>query len=125
VQHQRKRREATRKLSGASLQIDDRLGDHTLTSLTAYRKFDTDAFNDGDFSPAPILDITFRDDADTFSQELRIASPTDGPLDYVVGLYYSDQTANTSRPIALLGGGIDDYSSVPSWLKCSCFSSRL
>jgi len=101
--------EATRKLSGASLQVDYRLGDHTLTSLTAYRKFDTDAFNDGDFSPAPILDITFLDDADTFSQELRIASPTDGPLDYVVGLYYSDQTANTNRPIALLGGGIDDY----------------
>jgi iron complex outermembrane receptor protein len=85
---------------GGSVQADLDLGSATITSISAYRYFDFESDQDIDglpFANTPVgqnaalvqLDRNFgRSEADTWTQELRIASNGDNPVDYVAGLYY-------------------------------------
>lgn len=80
---------------GVSLQGDLEVGDHTLTSITAYRKWNNREIREGDWldGGAAYVGINqLHDDgpqkSSTFSQEFRITSPTDGFFEYVGGLYY-------------------------------------
>ena len=85
---------------GSSIQIDTQLGEHTLTSITAYRSWDNTEFREGDFtsiagdSTDPVFGVPFQlhdigpQEWRQFSQELRLASPVGGALDYQVGLFY-------------------------------------
>ena len=81
---------------GVSLQADWDLGGATLTSITAFRDYDSDQGGDIDYGP---VDILYRD-ADgnsarqfqTFSQELRLQGTAfDGMLDWLVGGYFADE----------------------------------
>lgn len=79
---------------GVSAQLDTELGEHSLTSITAYRGWENTEIRDGDWLPQAYIGLNQLHDegpqeAKTFSQELRIASPTGGFIDYVVGAYYS------------------------------------
>jgi iron complex outermembrane receptor protein len=66
-------------------------GGYTLTSITAWREFKTHDGLDSDSSPLNLLDVNFADFAqEQFTQELRLTSPQEGFLDYVVGLFYFD-----------------------------------
>ena len=67
-----------------------------LTSITGYRENDHFFIHDEDFSPLDNAVINFREDSSHFSQEFRLASPVNDTYDYVLGLYYFDQT-NESR----------------------------
>ncbi len=82
---------------GVSLQLDWEIGGgHTLTSISSWRGFETLDGLDSDSSTANFLDVNFGDhDQDQITQELRIASPTGGFVDYVAGLYYFRQTVNS------------------------------
>ncbi|WP_375195385.1 TonB-dependent receptor [Sphingobium sp.] len=66
------------------------IGDHVLTSVTGYSRYKFDKRLDSDFGPLPILGTAFAEDYDQISQELRIASPTDGALEYIAGVYFHD-----------------------------------
>jgi iron complex outermembrane receptor protein len=79
---------------GFSLQGDLDIGDHTLTSITAYRNYKNTEIRDGDFLPGAYVGFNQLHDfgpqtGHTFSQELRIASPGKQFIDYVVGAFYS------------------------------------
>ncbi|MCC7411972.1 MAG: TonB-dependent receptor [Gammaproteobacteria bacterium] len=75
---------------GASLQLDWTLGGHTLTSLTAYRKFQRDPTTFGiDATNLPVFVATNDDASDFVSEELRLTSPAMARLKYVAGLYGS------------------------------------
>jgi len=82
---------------GVSLQADIELGEHTLTSITAYREWDNQEIRDGDWLDRPYvggggfaqLADNGPQNSSTFSQELRIASPAHVKVEYVAGLYYS------------------------------------
>lgn len=80
------------KSYGASAQLDyDFGGGYTLTSITAWRRWDTIDGLDSDNSPLNLLDVNFADFRQRqWTQELRIASPTGGAVDYVAGLFYFD-----------------------------------
>ncbi len=86
---------ATKEKSwGISLQADIALGEHSLTSITSYRGWDNTEIRDGDWLDQPYVGLNQLHDngpqtSNTFSQELRIASPTGQFLEYVVGAYYS------------------------------------
>lgn len=84
------------KASGHSLEINWDIGEHTLTSITAYRDWEQNARGDNDFLPTEILG--FRQgglsEQEQFSQELRLSSSADQFISYVVGLYYLDQTVD-------------------------------
>ncbi len=74
---------------GVSGQVDWDIGAAKLTSITAYRWWDWNPANDGDSTSLPI--ITKAQQANRqrqFSQEIRLASDSGGPIDYVVGAYY-------------------------------------
>jgi iron complex outermembrane receptor protein len=91
---------------GLSLQADIALGGSTLTSITAYRTWDSTEIREGDWldaGPAYVGINQLHDygpqTQDTFSQELRIASPrselTDWfAYDYVAGAYYAKTSAD-------------------------------
>jgi iron complex outermembrane recepter protein len=134
---------------GGSLTGDIELGDHTLTSITAYRTFRDFAIRDRDGTPAPYAGVTptqlfnatnpgitpaaalarmqsllinstafscrqtsrsaepvcgesqSLEFNKTFSQELRIASPSGGAFDYIAGLFYYN--ALTGRDLTIAG----------------------
>jgi iron complex outermembrane receptor protein len=85
---------------GLSAQADIGIGDYTLTSITAYRTWDSTEIREGDWldAGAAYVGINQLHDfgpqtQDTFSQELRIASPGGEFVDYVAGLYYATTDA--------------------------------
>jgi iron complex outermembrane receptor protein len=84
------------KSYGISLKGDYEIGDHTITSITAYRNWHNISTGQGDGQPVKLLDFSGQNNSDkSFSEELRLTSPDDGidfiedtRLEYVVGFYY-------------------------------------
>lgn len=80
---------ADTSLYAGSLEINAGIGDHTLTSITAYRKLETLQLSDIDASPANVFNNSDGGvDSNQFTQELRLTSPGGNRLEYVLGLYY-------------------------------------
>ncbi|HBH88669.1 MAG TPA: TonB-dependent receptor [Hyphomonadaceae bacterium] len=75
---------------GVSLQIDVDFDTFTLTSITAYRNNKSDYFADVDYTSLDILTEEGHTEIDTFTQELRLVSTTDGPFNWIVGAFYSN-----------------------------------
>ena len=81
---------------------------HTLTSISGARRTRTSWVLDGDATALDFYTENLNDQQDLLSQELRLASPSGGKLDYVLGLYYYDEDADATDPIpftALYPGG--------------------
>ncbi len=77
---------------GGSAQIDYNFGNVALTSITAYRRSNAATTQDSDFSPGDFLGANTGDiRLKTFTQELRLASKFDGPLNFLVGAYFYDE----------------------------------
>ena len=87
---------------GMSMQADVSLGENTLTSITAYRKYDNTEIRDGDFLDRAYtstngttttnfgqLHDSGPQKSNTFTQELRLTSPGNQPLSWVIGGYFS------------------------------------
>lgn len=81
---------------GLSLQMDwnvGLLGGATITSITSNRSNSYDYDSDSDFTSLELLESTFQFvDIDTFTQELRLTSDNAGPLAWMIGGYYFDET---------------------------------
>jgi iron complex outermembrane recepter protein len=88
-----------RELEGFSLAADfDVLNGHTLSYIGASRKTKSaQVALDSDSSPLDFVSATFFDKADFTSHEIRLTSPQDQKLTYIVGAYVFDQTATTDR----------------------------
>ncbi|MBD3747206.1 MAG: TonB-dependent receptor [Sphingopyxis terrae] len=77
---------------GGSGQIDYDLGNMSLTSITAYREVRSDTNQDSDFTSADLIGQKSDDTAiNTFTQELRLASDFDGPINFLIGGYYFNE----------------------------------
>lgn len=79
---------------GLSAQADIGIGKHTLTSITSYRKWDNTEIRDGDWLDKAYVGFNQLHDtgpqtSSTFTQELRIASPADQMISYVIGGFFS------------------------------------
>ena len=79
---------------GHSLEVNWDIGEHTLTSITAYREWEVTERGDVDGLPTAVLGFNQGggSEQDQVSQEIRLTSPADQFMSYVVGLYYFDQT---------------------------------
>jgi iron complex outermembrane receptor protein len=81
---------------GASLLANWDIGPATVTSITAWRKWDWQPSNDRDFTSLAITPkVNNPSQQEQWSQEVRLASNGSNSLDYVVGLFYFNQTINT------------------------------
>lgn len=77
---------------------------HNLKSISSYRWNQNWNRSDWDFTSDPYLTGEWTDTTRQFTQEFRLASPTDGFFDYVGGLYYFYQNIDKN---ATLTGGTD------------------
>lgn len=80
---------------GVSLEANLGLGEHTLTSITSFRKWNNEEVRDGSWidqvylgNGTPLVYDNGPQKSDTFTQELRLTSPTGGTIDYVLGAFY-------------------------------------
>lgn len=71
-----------------------------LTSITAWRDWNFKPKNDLDFSRLEALTGGFAVDQNQFSQEVRLASPIGGAVDYVLGAYYFYQDIDSNNAYA-------------------------
>ena len=87
---------------GISLEMNWTVGDHTFTSLTAKRFWTLQPLNDPDALPQRFIDNFLIDQGHhQFSQEFRLTSPSDGRLNYIVGLFYFDRRSTDYEDIRL------------------------
>jgi iron complex outermembrane receptor protein len=91
------------------LTIDYDLGWAQLTSLTSWNEYKYNNYLDADRSEFDVL--SFQDDRYTgtnLSQELRLTSDLDGPLQYLAGFFYmaEENTRGNGNPFLLLGEDI-------------------
>ena len=87
--HQDHRDYAEDEQWGIAGEVNWRLGDHTVRSLTGYRKWYNDTLNESVIRlPMDLIRrVTFYD-VETVSQELQLLSPTGGLIEYVAGAYF-------------------------------------
>ncbi len=83
--------------------------DYSVTLISAYRNSKQHKLNDTDYSPLDLVNAEFFDKGNQISHELRLASPGDQRIRYMVGLYYLREDATNFRP-AHVGTG---FSPVP------------
>jgi outer membrane receptor protein involved in Fe transport len=67
----------------------------TLTSLTGYADYDYFEKGDNDRSPIEYLSSDLGEDYEQFSQEIRLVSSTDGPVEWIVGVFYQETEQDT------------------------------
>ena len=155
--------EGYQKNLGVSLTGDIEIGEHTLTTITAYRQYRDFAIRDRDGTPAPFAGVTptqlFRatnpgitaaqaltlmdnlllnplsfscrmtsrsatepvcgesqslESSNTFSQEIRLASPAGGMFDYVLGLFYYNSLIGRDLTIGGIRSNIAGNVSFPT-----------
>ena len=76
---------------GATLEMNWDVGFGVVTSVTGYREFDDILTADYDASRLTLYHGRREQTHHQFSEELRIASSGEGPLNYVFGAYFLDQ----------------------------------
>jgi len=87
---------------GVSGQIDYSMGVLKLTSITAYRKTHAITNQDSDFSKADLLARNYQDlKIDTFTQELRLSTDWDGPVNALIGAFYFNEKINQHNELQL------------------------
>ncbi len=98
---------------GLSGQLDYNFGPVTLTSITAYRDTDLKANQDVDFSSADLASGANIGQArlKTFTQELRLATDFDGPVNALIGGYYFNEKVNTADQI-IYGQDFREYANL-------------
>lgn len=84
-------------LGGASLNIDTKIGNGTLTSTTAWRFWNWDPSNDRDFTGLQVLAKSQNPSRQTqVTQEVRYAGQLSSKINGVIGVFFIDQTSTTN-----------------------------
>jgi outer membrane receptor protein involved in Fe transport len=85
---------------GVSGQIDYEMGPLTLTSITAWRKLEALSNQDSDFTSADLIGHNSQDlGIKTFTQELRLATNLDGPVNFLLGAFYFNEKVRQSNEL--------------------------
>ncbi len=85
---------------GGSGQIDYAMGQLTLTSITAYREVRAKTDQDSDFTGADLIGRNSQNlHIGTFTQELRLTSDFEGPVNFLVGGFFFDEVINQGNQL--------------------------
>ncbi len=90
----------------AVLILDWDLDDHSLRSTTGISNFEFTDNCDCDFTGANIFTLPLSEQFDQVSQEIRLTSNLDGPVNYIVGGYYQDSKHRFSDRLSVPGNSI-------------------
>ena len=88
-----------------SLALDWQAGDYQVTAITGYNDLQTRRDQDNDFQARSIRYLNSRIDLDEISQELRVSSPDDRRLRWMLGGYYYDLDVTTRNRDLRVGLG--------------------
>jgi iron complex outermembrane receptor protein len=84
---------------GLSGQWDHDLGFAKLTAITAYRNQKSASFQDIDFTGGDVSNNSTSNTIKTFTQEVRLASSGDGPVNWLIGGFYQNEKLDSGRTI--------------------------
>ena len=84
---------------GGSIQMDYEAGALSFTSVTSYRELKNFFLSDIDYTSASIATETRDQEVKTFTQEFRVASDFDGPINFLLGGYYFDESISQDSAI--------------------------
>ena len=84
---------------GGSVQMDYSMGALAFTSITSYRELKNFFLSDIDYTSADIATETRDQAVKTFTQEFRVASDFDGPVNFLLGGYYFDESITQDSAI--------------------------
>ncbi len=100
---------------GVSAQIDWRVADAlSLTSISSYRGVKTNTNADSDFTSADLIGQNANQTKiDTFTQELRLATSFDGPLNFLAGVFYFNEKIHTENQLTF-GKDFKNYANLLS-----------
>ncbi len=73
----------------------------TLTSVSAFREIEFDWINDGDGLSDYLVVYFQRDESEQFSQDIQLASNSDGPFQWITGLFYLTEDSDGLYAIPL------------------------
>jgi iron complex outermembrane receptor protein len=93
------------KQIGGSLHLDWDLGGLSLTSITGYERFKTRGPGDSDYTPLEISRNYVAARSAQWTQELRLASPQENRLNWILGLYYFNEKIVSDAYSATLPAG--------------------
>ena len=88
------------------LNIDWQLGDYTLTAITGHSRYDFDEVCDCDFTGGNVFTGPLAEKFDQTSQEIRLASPTGGAVEFLVGGYFETANLEYSDSIRIASGSV-------------------
>jgi iron complex outermembrane recepter protein len=95
-----------------SLVVDYDLAMGSIKSITSWDDYEYNSTYDVDQSQLDILTITDEyNEGDSFSQEFRFSSETDGDIDYQAGIFYYEQTTQRGDGSSAVEIG-DDFNTV-------------
>jgi outer membrane receptor protein involved in Fe transport len=90
---------ATNEDSGLSVEFNWDLANSTLTSISAYRAFDTTDFIDADFTDVDFFTKLNTSEQSSFSQEFRLDGDWGDRVQYVVGAFYFSQQLDSDNTL--------------------------
>ncbi|WP_417610250.1 TonB-dependent receptor [Parasphingorhabdus sp.] len=84
---------------GGSIQVDYQAGPISFTSISSYRELKNLFVSDIDYSSLDIANETRNQKVKTLTQEFRVASDFDGPINFLLGGYYFDESISQRSQI--------------------------
>ncbi|WP_166424277.1 TonB-dependent receptor [Paraglaciecola sp. 20A4] len=89
----------------AVLNITYDVSDYEFTSISTYSEYDWDALFDADYSEVSLIRQEYIENYQQFTQEFRIASPTDQTIEYIAGVFYMNSELSHPNDV-MLGASI-------------------
>ena len=74
--------------NNAVISVDYEADNYTINSISSYSQYDSDIYQDSDFTPVPLGTSVTDDEFEQFSQELRLSTSLSDSWDLVMGVYY-------------------------------------
>lgn len=81
------------------LTVNYPVGNNTLTSVTGYNGYKFNLDLDNDITRQTLINVQAPERYHQFSQELRLISPTDQPIEYLAGLYFQADTLHIRQTV--------------------------
>ena len=94
-------RTATSKPTSCSRAVNWQIGDLTLSTNTSFIEYDKEDWLDPDDSSFAVFNDHRLEDFDQFAQEIRLTSPLDQAVSWMVGAYFQEHTLHSRIDVFL------------------------